>query len=119
MKVIISGKAETDCLNLKELDGIDCQDNFTDYFDGDFAHKLGSGYLQFEVVDDVLYSVTEYSVKEKLTADELKELGEYTQGQWSDGIGEGFEQQPCCEVDGEEVYISAWYWGQELTITQE
>lgn len=44
----------------------------------------------------------------------LEELKDYTQGQWSDGIGEGFEQFSYKEIDGEEIYISPWYHGQKI-----
>lgn len=41
---------------------------------------------------------------------------EYTQGQWSDGIGEGFEQSPVpVGPGGGEYYISPWHRGQVLT----
>jgi len=92
---------------LKRCHGIDCQDDFAEY--SDLEDKLNSGYMRFELEDGILYTITEYSVKEDLTDSEVEHLREETQGQWSDGIGEGFEQFPCLEIDGEEVYISPWY----------
>ena len=75
--------------------------------------------MDFRFEDGKLWTYTVYSTKEVLTTDELQELGEYTQGQWSDGIGEGFEQFPCdYEADGAEVYLSPWYHGQKLEIKQ-
>ena len=51
--------------------------------------------------------------------DELESLAEYTQGQWSDGIGEGLEQYPCyTSNNGEEAYISPWFSWQQITTTQ-
>jgi hypothetical protein len=55
---------------------------------------------------------------QKLSDDELTELSKYTQGQWSDGIGEGFEQYPCCQSEGSDVYISPWIPGQKLEVIQ-
>lgn len=60
-----------------------------------------------------LWVVVEYEVDRYLNAKQLERLSEYTQGQWSDGIGEGYEQFPQY-VDGEEVYISMWHRGQQV-----
>ena len=124
-KVIIKALAgdgyigEEDLIDRSILDGIDCQDEFVEYMSKDFKHKLSSGYMDFRFIDGKLWTYTIYSTKEVLTTDELKELGDYTQGQWSDGIGEGFEQFPCDhEPDGAEVYLSPWYHGQKLEIKQ-
>lgn len=54
-----------------------------------------------------------------LTNGEMDILIDYTQGQLSDGIGEGFEQTPCAVINGEEIYLSPWYRGQILFGTQE
>jgi len=123
-KIKIKGEAKFHGVSqkhLNQLDGIDCQDEFSEYFDGDesFADDVTNGYLHFEVEGNKLYSVTEYDSTRELMQDELNELGNYTQGQWSDGIGEGFEQYPCTEIDGEEVFISPWFGDQKLEITQE
>jgi len=123
-KIKIKGEAKFHGVvqkHLNQLDGVDCQDEFSEYFDGDesYADDVTDGYLRFEVEGKKLYSITEYNSTRELTQDELNQLGDYTQGQWSDGIGEGFEQYPCMEIDGEEVFISAWSGGQTLEITQE
>lgn len=123
-KIKIKGEAKFHGVvqkHLNQLDGVDCQDEFSEYFDGDesYADDVTNGYLHFEVEGKKLYSITEYNSTRELTQDELNQLGDYTQGQWSDGIGEGFEQYPCMEIDGEEVFISAWSGGQTLEITQE
>lgn len=120
-KILVLGKAG-ECSHsehIKELDGIYCQDNFVDYISNDnLRNKMDTGYLHFVVVKDVLYSKIIYFAKEELSDVELEELKNYTSGQLSDGIGKIFEQSPCHYIDDEEVYISAWYQGQVLTITQ-
>jgi hypothetical protein len=101
------------------LDGIYCQDEFVEYMHEDFKHKLSSGYMDFRFENDKLWTYVVYSTREVLTEYDVKRLGEYTQGQLSDGIGEGFEQFPCdYEEDGAEVYLSPWYHGQKLEIKQ-
>jgi hypothetical protein len=45
----------------------------------------------------------------ELTDEEIDRLLDYTQGQWSDGIGEGFEQFPCHHEGRKEIYLSPWY----------
>jgi hypothetical protein len=130
-RITIKGEAKTSYPNLQELDGIDCQDEFSEYFDGDesYAKDVTNGYLHFEYdkSDGKLYSVTTYDSTRLLTGEELEQLGDYTSGQWSDGIGEGFEQNPCYHSKEEydyydeltnEVYISPWHRNQILTITQ-
>jgi hypothetical protein len=123
-KIKIKGEAKFHGVAQKHVDqlnGIDCQDEFSEYFDGDepYADDVTDGYLRFEVEGKKLYSITEYNSTRELTQDELNQLGDYTQGQWSDGIGEGFEQYPCMEIDGKEVFISPWFGEQKLEITQE
>jgi hypothetical protein len=118
--ITIKGVASTNHNNLKELDGIDCQDCFSEYFDDTtYSNDVKGGFMYFSYEDGELYTVTIYNSNRELSDDELTELGEYTQGQWSDGIGEGFEQYSCMESEeGEEVFISPWTPGQELDITQ-
>lgn len=123
-KITVKGEAKTDYSNPQELDGIDCQDEFTEYFGEDEQNLIDkgvkSGYMDFKFKDGKLWTVTTYSCNNKLTDIELEELKEYTTGQWSDGIGEGFEQNSCFEdEDGEEVFISPWFHGQVVSITQE
>jgi hypothetical protein len=120
-EITIKGEARTDYEDLEELDGVDCQDRFSEYFDtGDsYVDAVSGGYMDFVFEDGKLWTVTKYTSNRELTQDELHDLGDYTQGQWSDGIGEGFEQNPVCVSHGdEEAYISPWFSGQELTITQ-
>ena len=119
-KIIIKGEAKTDFKDLRKLDGIVCQDDFVEYLDKPLSLKLDNGYLRFEYTGGKLYSVVEYEAFEKLSEQELQELKSYTSGQLSDGIGEGFEQEPCYySDDNEEVFISPWFYRQLLEITQE
>jgi hypothetical protein len=133
VKIIITGETICDYPRLHELDGIGSEDDFADYFDSNFTFKdsITSGYMSFKYDKNTkkLYVVVEYDSERLLSDEELYVLKDYTEGQLSDGIGEGFEQLPCLE-DVEEyldsygeittdVYISPWFFGQILTIKQE
>lgn len=120
-KIKVIGEAQTDYKNLSDLDGIDCQDRFSDYFDNDFTfvENVTGGYMKFKYENGKLMTHTIYNSDRLLTEEELEVLKDYTQGQWSDGIGEGFEQFPVYVNDEDEVYISPWFFGQEINITQE
>lgn len=132
-KITIKGEAQASCIdeddneievNLKDLNGIDCQDEFTEYF-GEEQQSLidkgvQNGYLQFEFKDGKLWSVNTYNSEQKLTKKELDILVDYTQGQWSDGIGEGFEQNECAHDSNEnEIFVSPWFHGQKIEVSQE
>lgn len=120
-KIIIKGEVQTNGKNLKELNGIDCQDNFAEFFDDNLSNnilEIKSGYMSFKFTDNKLWTYTIYNSSIELSNKELKELLEYTVGQWSDGIGEGFEQFPCLEIDNEEIFISPWFRGQIVNISQ-
>lgn len=124
-KITIRGMAETSYDNVKELHGIGCQEDFTDYFCQEEQclkdKGVSGGYMFFEVLnDDHLWTTTTYTSREELTLKEIELLANYTQGQWSDGIGEGFEQEPCYfDEQGGEVYISPWHRDQYLITQQE
>lgn len=115
MKITIKAlSGETNAENINILDGVDCQDDFVEYLDEEdypFVSSLEFGYMSFKVEDGKLYTLTEYGLMEGATLSdkEIAKLINYTQGQWSDGIGESFEQHPCAEENGEEVYVSPWY----------
>lgn len=121
-RIKIEGLAgESNVSDRSILDGVDCQENFSEYCDIDSLMEKGlsEGYMDFKFHDGELYVEVIYSCEEKLTNDELDELIIYTQGQMGDGIGEGFEQFPCMyDENDEEVYLSPWYYGQILTATQ-
>lgn len=122
MRLRIYGTAQTQS-KPHECDGIDDDNNFADYLyaqdkevEESLISKVVSGYMRFKDVSGQLMTYTEYDLTEKLTDVELEALKGYTQGQWSDGIGEGFEQFPCGEDSGGgEIYISPWHIGQEVS----
>ena len=130
--IIIKGEAIVrDVQNNKELkgkvlsnfDGVSDDACFSDYFStidcqGNAQKCLieadvSGGYLEFVYNKELekLFVETSYDCPRELTKEEQKILVEYTQGQWSDGIGEGFEQR---EIDG--VYISPWFSGQTAKV---
>lgn len=129
-KIVIKGTAKTEYPRLHELDGIDCQDEFSEYFDKDMGltNIVTEGYMHFEYNkgDNKLYTVTTYNSTQKLNENQLERLKSYTVGQWSDGIGEGFEQFECHyakeaymeDCDDLGVYISPWHRGQIVTVVQ-
>jgi len=112
--------AEPDYDDLKMFDGVKAnepEDELTQYFwaekserDGKLVGLLTNGYMRFEYDDNLseLLTVTEFDTTRKLTTDEEEALISYCQGQWSDGLGEGFEQDPVVKR-GEEYYIHAWH----------
>jgi hypothetical protein len=116
-RVHIEGLKKIPIDALIKLSGVDCQDDFAEY--SDLHKKLNSGYMHFEYIDGKLYTITKYSLKEELTEKEILFLKEETQGQWSDGIGEGFEQFECTYFKGMGVFISPWFYGQEIEIIIE
>jgi hypothetical protein len=65
-----------------------------------------------------LYTVVEYESREILNNEDIEVLKKYTQGQLSDGIGEGFEQQPVMHEGDKKIYVSPWYMGQKLKVEQ-
>ena len=87
----------------------DKTDNLMDYFDGStvIKEKVVSAVPSVKESDGVLYGCTTLELKEYLESEELSELCEYLTGQYSDGWGEGFEQQEI-QVDGGELYVHFW-----------
>jgi len=93
---------------------IDCQDEFVEYInDINIKQKLEYGYTESKIENNILMVITRYKANKKLTNQELKYLMNYTQGQWSDGIGESYEQSP---VNG--YFISMWHRKQTIEIKQ-
>ena len=70
-------------------------------------------WAEFSVDNGRLYVTVAYTAKRRLTAREQDVLKDHTVGQWSDGIGEFFEQVPSATDDhGREVYTSLWHRNQ-------
>lgn len=99
--------------NLEAYDGVSEHINFADYI---YNSRVRRGYMRLEVIEGVLYTIVEYDVTNYFSDADGAELLEYTSGQLSDGIGEGFEQHPCAIIDGEEAYVSPWHWDQKLVV---
>lgn len=99
------------------LNGIACQDDFAEFLDEASEMGILSGYMSFESKNGELYTITTYLCDRELTKAEQEFLMNYTQGQWSDGIGEGFEQDPVYDEYGNEAYISPWFRGQDISIS--
>lgn len=64
--------------------------------------------------DGQLTVVVEYELSGYVSFKELERLQSYTQGQWSDGIGEVYEQRPQFVNHRDEVYVSMWYYDQDI-----
>ena len=121
-KITIKGIAKSKYKNIEKLDGISCQDNFADYFQKSFSfyENISNGYMHFNFTDERLWTITEYFSDRELNYEELNILLDYTKGQWSDGIGEGFEQFSCMQDEnGKDVFISPSSTNQIVTIAQE
>lgn len=95
------GATVMDSARLALLHGVTSNECFSDYMiDDPFAGNLlakgvSGGYLRFRFRADLneLWAETEYDLREPLDDAEIKNLREYTSGQWSDGIGESFSQE--------------------------
>lgn len=115
MKIIIIARAgKTNLKNINKIYNIKCEDDFVGYIpdkNESTRSKLVDGYMDFIIQNGKIHTRTTYTVKDgvEITPEDKEFLIEYTQGQWSDGIGESFEQFPCMEEDGEEIFISPWY----------
>ncbi len=58
-----------------------------------------------------------YEVSTDFNSTDADVLMKYTQGQWSDGIGEGLEQSPFYYFqNGDGLYLSMWYIGQHASV---
>ena len=82
-------------------------------------NKVYSAFPSVEVIDGELKGVTTLRVRGELDNNELRELRNYLTGQYSDGWGEGFEQQEIKTGDRDcpEIYVSFWgARGYELTV---
>ena len=75
--------------------------------DDGVSEKLTSAVWSVELHGDKLFGRIDCSLKEALTAEETEALRDWLTGQCSDGLGEGFEQQPIDTMDGE-LFVSFW-----------
>ena len=90
------------------------------YYHGDdgVKDKLTSAVWSAELHGGRLFGRIDCSLKEPLTAEETEHLREWITGQCSDGLGEGFEQQPIDTMDGE-LFVSFWNSGEDYTMMTE
>ena len=126
--ILVTGLAHTNYPNLAKLNGLVAEGaNLSEDFSSSVTCNgaVSGGNLYFKAVAGELVSHTEYQSTRRLTKAELQELAEKTQGQWSDGFGEGFEQNPVFtdnsweDDDGEsDVYVSPWCSAQVLKVQQ-
>ncbi len=83
----------TDAKRLAAFDGLHSgKETCSKYHSGELADlelKGGAVKLVFDAKAKKLRVVSEFKSARKLTAAELRELIDDTEGQWSDGIGEG------------------------------
>lgn len=67
--------------------------------DDGVKEKLTSAVWSVELYSGRLFGQIDCSLKEALTAEETEALRDWLTGQCSDGLGEGFEQQPINRLD--------------------
>ena len=104
---------------LKEYTANDENDMATYYNKDDgVKEKLTSAVWSVELHGDRLFGRIDCSLKEALTAEETEALRDWLTGQCSDGLGEGFEQQPIDTMDGE-LFVSFWNSGDDYAMMTE
>ena len=104
---------------LKEYTANDENDMATYYNKDDgLSEKLTSAVWSVELHGDKLFGRIDCSLKEALTAEETEALRDWLTGQCSDGLGEGFEQQPIDTMDGE-LFVSFWNSGDDYAMMAE
>ena len=86
--------------------------------DDGLSEKLTSAVWSVELHGDKLFGRIDCSLKEALTAEETEALRDWLTGQCSDGLGEGFEQQPIDTMDGE-LFVSFWNSGDDYAMMTE
>lgn len=86
--------------------------------DDGVSEKLTSAVWSVELHGDKLFGRIDCSFKEALTAEEAEALRDWLTGQCSDGLGEGFEQQPIDTMDGE-LFVSFWNSGDDYAMMTE
>ena len=86
--------------------------------DDGVSEKLTSAVWSVEMHGDRLFGRIDCSLKEALTAEETEALRDWVTGQCSDGLGEGFEQQPIDTMDGQ-LFVSFWNSGDDYAMMTE
>lgn len=86
--------------------------------DDGVSEKLTSAVWSVELHGGRLFGRIDCSLKEALTAEETEALRDWLIGQCSDGLGEGFEQQPIDTMDGE-LFVSFWNSGDDYAMMTE
>ena len=86
--------------------------------DDGVSEKLTSAVWSVELHGSRLFGRIDCSLKEPLTTEETERLREWITGQCSDGLGEGFEQQPIDTEDGK-LYVSFWHSGEDYAMMTE
>jgi len=86
--------------------------------DDGVSEKLTSAVWSVELHGGKLFGRIDCSLKEALTAEETEALRDWLTGQCSDGLGEGFEQQPIDTMDGE-LFVSFWNSGDDYAMMTE
>ena len=104
---------------LREYTANDENDMATYYNEDDgVSEKLTSAVWSVEMHGDRLFGRIDCSLKEALTAEETEALRDWLTGQCSDGLGEGFEQQPIDTMDGK-LFVSFWNSGDDYAMMTE
>ena len=80
--------------------------NLIDYFERnkDIKEKVERITMAVKEQDGVLYGCANLTLRENLTPEEYRVVGQYLRGQYSDGWGESLEQREI-KVDGGELYL--------------
>ena len=86
--------------------------------DDGVSEKPTSAVWSVELHGDKLFGRIDCSLKEALTAEETEALRDWLIGQCSDGLCEGFEQQPIDTMDGE-LFVSFWNSGDDYAMMTE
>ena len=86
--------------------------------DDGVSEKMTSAVWSVELHGDRLFGRIDCSLKEALTTEETEALRDWLTGQCSDGLGEGFEQQPIDTMDGE-LFVSFWNSGDDYAMMTE
>ena len=104
---------------LKEYTANDENDMAAYYNEDDgIKEKLTSAVWSVELHGGRLFGRIDCSLKEALTAEETEALRDWLTGQCSDGLCEGFEQQPIDTMDGE-LFVSFWNSGDDYAMMTE